>query len=941
MAAMRTDLPTGTVTMLFTDVEGSTKLLREMGEGYAEALHLHRRLLRDAFTAHGGVEVDTQGDAFFIVFARASEAIAAAEDSQRALESGPIKVRMGLHTGEPKLTDEGYVGLDVHKAARIGAAGHGGQVLLSTGTQVLVDAKVKDLGPHRLKDLSAPERIYQLEILDLPGVFPPLKTLEAGMRNLPSSRTSFVGRAGELTEIERMLNEQDCRLLTLLGPGGVGKTRLALEIAAHRSDRYAHGVHFVPLASVGSADLLAPAIAESLQFAVDGAHSGFSAQDQLLDFLSERSALLVLDNFEHLVQGSGLLTRVIERAPDIEVLATSRARLEIESEWVLPIEGLRTNGNGDGSADGHAAIQLFAERARQVDPSFVLSEENQGDVSRICRLVEGLPLAIELAAAWVPSLPCAEIADEIERNIGFLETSSHDVSDRHRSLRATFDHSWRLLTEKQRQVLQWLSVFRGSFTREAAAEVAEADLGLLRELVGKSLVRRLELGRYELHELLRQYAADALAGSPDDLDETRGRHARFYLAMLAARRDGLLGERMIDARDELRLEVDNLRVAAGWATQHPDVADAREAFAGLYDFYWMHSWYEGARVFEHLVDLAGGSGEPDPAKVDPVVLSALTYRTSLDAALGYDERSAQVARECLPGLRELGLTWELGKCLVTLGTFATYLDVYGEAAGYLEEAVQVTRANQDVIELGAALSWLGFARLLLDDLDAARSAFETGYEEVTHAGNPLLRAYLLSKLGLLADAEQEFASAMRSHMQARELFDGAGDRAGAGYTLSRASGSAYGLGDHEEAMRLAQAGYEAFGEVNHRWGMITALCRLGFATMALGEEAQARVHLREALERARDSEARSQEMLALSGVGMLLHRQGQDRRAAAILTFALDPTVLPPAYSLPARPVLEALERSLPPEELAAARETAAGADLGELVAEALRDHLG
>src|SRR5213080_2639685 len=284
---MANGLPTGVVTLLFTDVEGSTRLLHELGDGYGKALHEHRRRLRAAFAEHEGVGVDTQGDAFFVAFGLASDAVAAAADAQLALSGGPIRVRMGLHTGEPRLTDEGYVGLDVHKGARIAAAGHGGQVLLSQATRALVDAKVRDLGPHRLKDLSAPERIYQLEIDGLPSGFPPLKSLDAGSTNLPASRTSFVGRADELEAIDRLLGDPGCRLLTLLGPGGVGKTRLALEAAGRRLDRYQHGVHFVPLASVASPDFLAPAMAEGLAFPVDTAHSGFSAQDQLLDFLSE------------------------------------------------------------------------------------------------------------------------------------------------------------------------------------------------------------------------------------------------------------------------------------------------------------------------------------------------------------------------------------------------------------------------------------------------------------------------------------------------------------------------------------------------------------------------------------------------------------------------------------------------------------------------------
>src|SRR6266566_3384341 len=381
------DFPTGVVTLLFTDVEGSTRLLHELGDDYGEALHEHRRRLRAAFADHDGIEVDTQGDAFFVAFAHASNAVAAATDGQRALADGPIRVRMGLHTGEPGLTEEGYVGLDVHKGARIAAVGHGGQVLLSQTTHALVDHDVRDLGAHRLKDRSAPERIYQLEIDGLPGEFPLLNTLEAGMKNLPLPRTSFVGRASELEAIDRLLEDPDCRLLTLVGPGGAGKTRLALEAAARRIERYPHGVHFVPLVSVASPVFLAPAVAESIQFAVDGAHSGFSAQEQLLDYLSDRSTLLVLDNFEHLVEGADLLGEVIEHAPKVELLTTSRERLNVQSEWVLDVHGLGLAENGNGRS---GALRLFVERATQVEPGFSLDDDGRAEASRICRLVEGL-----------------------------------------------------------------------------------------------------------------------------------------------------------------------------------------------------------------------------------------------------------------------------------------------------------------------------------------------------------------------------------------------------------------------------------------------------------------------------------------------------------------------------------------------------------------------
>jgi predicted ATPase/class 3 adenylate cyclase len=934
-------LPTGVVTFLFTDVEGSTKLLHELGDAYAGVLQEHRRLLRETFTAHDGAEVDTQGDAFFVAFGRASDALAAAAAAQVALASGPIKVRMGLHTGEPRLTDEGYVGLDVHKGARIAAVGHGGQVLLSRATRALVDAEVRDLGPHRLKDLSVPERIFQLEIDGLPSEFAPLKTLEAGMRNLPAPRTSFVGRTDELASIDRMLDEPDCRLLTLVGPGGVGKTRLALEGAARRIDRYQHGVHFIPLVGVPAPDLLAPAVAESLQFQVDSAHSAISARDQLVDYLRERTTLLVLDNFEHLLDARDLLTQIIEQAPQVELLTTSRERLQLQSEWVLDVDGL-ANGSGNGHASDSAAVRLFVDRARQVDGGYELTDGERPHVERVCRLVNGMPLGVELAAAWASTLPCSEIADEIERSLGFLETSMQDVPERHRSLRAAFDQSWRLLTDDERRVFSRLAVFRGSFARDAAAAVSGAGLVQLHGLVTKSLVRRAGLGRFELHELLRQYAAERLAAEQVELADARESHARFYVGMIEERADALLGEHMMEARDELRVEIDNLRTAAEWAVTQWSEDDVRSALSALQAFFWAHDWHEGAQTFAQLVELLVPSprGPLDAGKASNVLLCALAYQTYLGSALGYDERLDGIARACLPVLRERRLTRELGVCLLALGTNDCYRDVYAESVVSLEEAVEVARSAGDHLVVAGSLSWLGFVRLLIDDLDGARAAFEECRDVSAALGGPLMLGFAISKLGLLADAEGDYATAIRLHLEARELFAKAGDDAGAGYTQSRASMSAYCLGDYEQALEHALAGYEGFEHANHRWGMTAALCRLGFAAAALGRFDEAREHLRRALELALEMQATSLLLHALSGVGVLLGREGRDRDSAELLFFSLGHEAMPGTYRQVAEPALAELCAKLDPEELASAREAAAGLDLDELVSETLADRV-
>ncbi len=929
---MARTLPSGVVTLLFTDIEGSTRLLDELGDGYAPALAEHRRVVRAACAAHDGIEVDTQGDAFFVAFARATDAVAAASEAQRELADGPVRVRMGLHTGEPRVTDEGYVGLDVHKGARIAAVGHGGQVLLSQATRVLVEAPARDLGPHRLKDLSAPERIYQLEIDELPSDFPLLKTLEAGMKNLPAPRTSFVGRTHELEEIQRLLREPDCRLLTLVGPGGVGKTRLALEAAARQVGHYPHGVHFVPLAAVSSPDFLAPAVAESMQFSVDAAHSAVAAEEQLLDFLRERAALIVLDNFEHLVEGSTLLSHVIERAPGVELLTTSRERLNVQSEWVFDVDGLGLAENGNGGA---SALRLFVERATQVEPGFALDGERP-HAHRICRLVDGMPLGIELAASWVSTLTCAEIADEIAGNIDFLATSMRDVPERHRSLRAAIDQSWRLLTDEQRSAFARLSVFRGSFDREAAKAVADTDVRLLSELVAKSLLRRPDFGRFELHELLRQYGAERLAEDPADADEARERHARHYNAMLLARRDALLGPSLAAARDELRGAVDNLRAAAEWTIAHAGDTEARELLAALHTFFWVHSPFEGMETFERLAELAGFRDD-DIEGANDVALAAATMWVAFNVDLGYDPSFEELAGRLLPVLRERGFAAELGGCLLALGIIATYIDVYPDAVAYLEEAASVAQANGDGLAEVAALSWLGFVQLLLDDLDTARATFEASLAVAKRLGGPLLEAYALSKLGIHADAEGRYGDAMRLHVQANALFESVGDRGGAGYTLSRAGMSAFGLGNYPEARRLATAGYEAFSEVGNRWGMIAALCRIGFPALALGDVDEAARCFADALARARASEAISLELLALSGIGALLEHRGDSVRAAAMLTFALGHEQLPSAYGFSARPALDRLAAALPPAELAAAREAAADATIEQLVEDARR----
>ncbi len=503
------ELPGGTVTFLFTDIEGSTQLLHELGDGYADALVAHRRALRAAFEANAGVEVDTQGDAFFVAFARASDALAAARDGQDALAGGPVRVRMGVHTGEPIVTDEGYVGIDVHRAARIAAVGHGGQVLVSHATRELAGADgLHDLGEHRLKDLTAPERIYQLG----EGEFPPLKSLNQS--NLPAQPTPFVGREKELGEVLGLLGDPAIRLLTLTGAGGSGKTRLAVQAAAEVVDDYEHGVWWVPLQAVHEPERVGAAIA-----------SAIGARAELAAHLGDRRVLLVLDNFEQVAEAAPELGELLASCSNLRLIVTSREilRLTAEREYAVPplVE--------------QESVGFFLARARAVSAGFQPDEH----VLPICRRLDHLPLALELAAARVKALSTKQILDRLERALPLLTGGARDVPERQRTLRGAIAWSYELLSPEEQDAFRRLGIFAGGFTLDAAEQVADADLDALQSLVEKSLVR-FGGERYSLLETIREFAVEQL-NETGGWEDARRRHFDFFFAL--GRGGGHVGRR--------------------------------------------------------------------------------------------------------------------------------------------------------------------------------------------------------------------------------------------------------------------------------------------------------------------------------------------------------------------------------------------------------------
>jgi predicted ATPase/class 3 adenylate cyclase len=794
------NLPSGTVTFLFSDVEGSTRLLQELGDGYVDLLESHNRVFRDVLPQHGGIELATEGDSFFVVFPSAVDGVQAAASIQGSLYDHPfpkpVRVRMGLHTGWGRLAADNYIGIDVHRAARIAAAGHGGQVLISDATRALVephlpkDLSLRDLGDHRLRDLANPEHLFQLVMRGLPTEFPPPRSLDARPNNLPLQLTRFIGREEQASEVKRRLLN-GIRLLTLTGPGGTGKTRLALEVAADTLTAFAGGAWFVDLSPVMNPELVISTIAEVLGVKEQ---AGRSLQDALEKTLKDREMLLVLDNFEQVVDAGAAVERLVRAAPRVRILVTSRAALRRYGEHEFPVPPLDLPDPRHlphlNSLPRYEAISLFIERATAVKPDFVLTERNARSVAEITARLDGLPLAIELAASRVKVLSPQAIVDRLDRGSPVLSSRVPDAPARQRTLRATIEWSYELLRQDERRLFEQLSVFQGGPSLDAIEAVCSLSPGadvleVLGSLVDNSLLRQVEgedaEPRFMMLETIKQYAGERLDDRPHLSASTRRAHAAYFSEFAQRQWTDLIGLRREAALAAMSADVDNLRSAWRYWVAESDLDQLNKLVDSLWFLYDARGWHHA--TIEVTTDLLNvlSSIPSTPERAMQEVMLRTSFARVLMAVHGYTpevEDAYAGALGLFEGQRDLP---QLFPVLRSLASFYNYRAEFEKGAEIGREILRLARVQDDPsmgvdghLVLGSSIALQGDLRGGLEHLDKAIALFESqGYKSRRFGlgNNPGVACYTTSALvlWLLGHPDRAVERANRAVALATEL----------------------------------------------------------------------------------------------------------------------------------------------------------------------------
>ncbi|HEX6268912.1 MAG TPA: tetratricopeptide repeat protein, partial [Anaerolineales bacterium] len=714
--------------------------------------------------------------------------------------------------------------------------------------------------------------------------------------NLPIFPTPLIGREREEEQLSQLLRDPQCRLLTLVGPGGIGKTRLAIETASNLLDAFPDGVYFVPLASVNTTRFIVPVMADSVGFSFHHA-SHADPKTQLFNYLQEKQALLLTDNLEHLLVEPGieLLAELLAHAPQVKLLVTSRESLALQGEWVFEVQGLPVpEGIYAEGITQNTSVELFLQRARRAHVGYNFTMQDYPSILRICQLVEGNPLGIELAAAWVRTLSCDEIAQELEGGLGFLSISARDIPARHRSMQAVFDHSWKLLTEEEQAVLLRLSAFRGGFGREAAEQVAGATLSVLSTLVTKSLVRRSGVGRYDLHELIRQFAAEQFAERPDEQTAAQACHGRYYLTFFGQADGRLRSSAQRETLAELTAEMDNFRAAWDWAVTHGQFALIEQTLRLFAWFYDIRGWcQEGLDMLGRAVDaLEIAHGYSPPERTAQVALGhILTARSFSAYRLGQYEQAQAMLERSLEILRPLNESRVLVESQFFLGLVMEVTGNYARALELYSEGLETAQAIGD--------RWFAaLCRISVNELVAVTHSLvkpEHTHERLQFAvadcrliGDPRLTGFGLRILSESAFTMGRYAEARAALEESAALNSSVGDRWGLDAAYRGLGLIAQAQGEHQQAVVMFRKSLDTFTELGGSWWMARVLADMGASILALGDEAEAGRVWRESLHIATEIHATPVALEALAGFASLRAKQGDLEHALQLLLMVLN-----------------------------------------------------
>lgn len=918
----------------FSDIEGSTKLWEQYPDMMGTVLNRHDEILKSTIEEFGGFVVKHTGDGVFAIFEDGDPLRGAITVQSKIFEEDwgniehDIRIRIALHSGIAEMRGDDYFGADVNKTSRLLNVGWGGQILITDEVlsccELPENAETRDHYVHVLKDLNEPIRVYGLIHPDLQLTeFPPLRSLSSHPNNLPLQPTQFIGRKEEIEAISRILDKHTRKILTLTGPGGIGKTRLAIQVAAERANDYADGVCFVPLESLDSSEHVVQSIADSLRL---NFHNKIDPKEQLVDFLRGKEILLVIDNFEHVIEASSLISEIFYAAPLVTMLLTSREVLNLHGEWVVEIQGLpiASESQSESLDEEEGAVSLFIESAKRLKPNFDVSDEGMRDIIDICRSVEGIPLGIELAASWIRLRSLTEIADDVRDGLSFLYTRSRDIPERHRSIKAVFDYTWNSLSDSEKRISRNLSVFRGGFTMESARRVAGATPNDISALVEKSVIRKSGEGRFDFHPVLKEFTIVKSDEAGDEKNEIEKLHSEYFADFISEYESDLYGEKQVQAIEDINVDLENIR--SGWkrAVWDVDYELIGKYLNPVFVYYDIKCLYkEGVIAFRSVLR------SPDKNK-DIVFASALSRQAVFEFRLGNPEKARKLCMDSLfisqqidtvNGMerafslallsyiyfsngeypeakrynqesfdiyKKIGYEWGIAYCLNNMGRIVrTEGDIEKARENYMR-SIKIWERVGDMRSCMVPLSNLGAISRFLGEYDRAKEYYQRCLSLAEEIGNPRLTALSLMHIGNTIRDKLDFYEAYKLYKESLEHIIEIGDKQLKAVCLNNIGSVACDLGSFREAEKLCFESLEIKRELGNRAGIASSLNILGGIYVSLSEYCAAREHLFEALHIAFDINRTFLCIEILANISLLLEKEENPEFALQVLSFIID-----------------------------------------------------